>query len=536
TAVAEAQTAEPPKSSPAAGVFAEVKPGKLVVNVQERGNLESTRVASVFNKVMGSSTIISILPEGRRVKAGQLVCELDSAPLKDRLVLQVEQTKKAESAYRITQGEREVAELALKEYEDGIYPQELLAIKGDASLARLATVRAEEQLKRSRDAREQLEDARLGQAGNRPPPTVTTVLDVEDRIAAAEQAIERGRVAQQVEQAKQATLEKYTKEKSLKQLRNRLEKAHAVEADARAAWDAERSKVAGLEKQIGYCQMFAPADGVLVYANDPSRIGTQMQPQIEEGATVRERQIIFTVPDLSQIQVNSKIHESIVDRLKVGLRARIRVDAFSDKEFTGVVKDVAPLPDPSNFFNRDIKVYTCHVSIDEPISGLRPGMTAQVDILVTELDNVLSVPVQAVVSYDRKDHVAVKRPDGGVDWREVTLGMTNDKSVEVKEGVKPGESVSLEPASLLSDEKKRDATFYPVIPAPTPTPRVKGKTALGIPNEIRTKLQALSPEDRQQLREASPEDVHSILSRKAGLTEDEIQRYLRVLRNPSSPR
>ena len=44
--------------------------------------------------------------------------------------------------------------------------------------------------------------------------------------------------------------------------------------------------------------------------------------------------------------------------------------------------DVAPLPDPSNFFSSDIKVYTTKVRIDQPLPGLRPGMTAQVEILV----------------------------------------------------------------------------------------------------------------------------------------------------------
>ena len=81
-------------------------------------------------------------------------------------------------------------------------------------------------------------------------------------------------------------------------------------------------------------------------------------------------------------------------------------------------------------------------------------MTAQVEILVTELDNVLSVPVQAVVHYDDKDHVAVKKPDGGFEWREVTLGVSNDKLVEIKKGIESGEHVALDPRSLLTEEER----------------------------------------------------------------------------------
>ena len=82
-------------------------------------------------------------------------------------------------------------------------------------------------------------------------------------------------------------------------------------------------------------------------------------------------------------------------------------------------------------------------------------MTAQVEILVTELDDVLSVPVQAVLRYDGKDHVAVKKPDGGFEWRDVDLGISNDKLVEVKHGIQSGEIVAFNPLSLMSDEEKR---------------------------------------------------------------------------------
>ena len=95
------------------------------------------------------------------------------------------------------------------------------------------------------------------------------------------------------------------------------------------------------------------------------------------------------------------------------MKARIRVDAFASETLDGTVIEVSPLPDSTNFCSPDIKVYTTKVRIDQPLPGLGPGMTAEVEILVSELDNVLSVPVEAVVHYDDKDHVAVKKPDGG---------------------------------------------------------------------------------------------------------------------------
>src|SRR5207237_4171519 len=137
-------------------------------------------------------------------------------------------------------------------------------------------------------------------------------------------------------------------------------------------------------------------------------------------------------------------HESMIDRITPDLPARIRVDAFAETVLTGAVQEVAPLPDPNSFFSSDIKVYTTRVSILDapPTLGLRPGMSAQIEILVTELDNVLSVPIQAILEYSDKDHIAVKTPNG-YDRRVVTLGISNDRLVEVKSGLKAGDIVAL---------------------------------------------------------------------------------------------
>ena len=96
-------------------------------------------------------------------------------------------------------------------------------------------------------------------------------------------------------------------------------------------------------------------------------------------------------------------------------------------------------------------------------------MTARVEILVSELDNVLSVPVEAIVRYDDKDHVAVKKPDGGFEWREVTLGVSNDQDVEVKQGIKAGEQVAVKPLDLLTEQQKREMRNSPTPPAAKPS-------------------------------------------------------------------
>ena len=76
--------------------------------------------------------------------------------------------------------------------------------------------------------------------------------------------------------------------------------------------------------------LYAGQDGMVVYANERSRFG-QQQSTIEEGATVRERQTILRLPDLSQMQVKVNVHESKVDQLELGMRAQIRI---LDRELT----------------------------------------------------------------------------------------------------------------------------------------------------------------------------------------------------------
>src|SRR5258708_37932551 len=108
----------------------------------------------------------------------------------------------------------------------------------------------------------------------------------------------------------------------------------------------------------------APGEGLVVYANDPGRFGGNNQVQIEEGASVRERQKIFSLPDITQMRVNTKVHESMVDKIGKGLRAKIRVDAFAAQELTGQVQSIAPLADQNAMFGSDIKVYTTLAAIE----------------------------------------------------------------------------------------------------------------------------------------------------------------------------
>ena len=89
------------------------------------------------------------------------------------------------------------------------------------------------------------------------------------------------------------------------------------------------------------------------------------EERIREGATVHERQAIITIPDMTRMTVNVKIHESYITKVRKGQKAHIIVDAFPDKVLTWEVTKVGVLPDSQNrWMNPDLKVSLTSITID----------------------------------------------------------------------------------------------------------------------------------------------------------------------------
>jgi RND family efflux transporter MFP subunit len=396
----------------------------------------------VYNHLEEPATIIFIKPEGSHVKKGDLVCELDSASLKDRLVNQEITTKGAEAKYLDSKLTREIAEMAVREYLEGTYRQGLQTANGEIMLAGSRLKRAEARLGRTRQARERLKETLRRKPGDVVAGEIVAELDLDDRIDDAEQALEREKLALERSQTKREVLESYTKERTIKELKSRVEQAYSDELAKQAMWTLEKSKEAKLRRQISFTSMKAPADGFLVHANPMGRQG----PVSLEGALVRPRQKIFSVPDLTKpMQLNAKMPESMVDKIQPDMNVKVKVDAFPDEMLTGVVVDVAPRPDPGRMGD-PVKVYTTHVKLDKAPSGLRPGMTASADVVL--LKDVLTVPLKAVKHDEAHDqyHVMVKTPEGKIEPRDVTLGAGSIGFVQVKSGLKVGDVVVTDPA------------------------------------------------------------------------------------------
>jgi len=225
---------------------------------------------------------------------------------------------------------------------------------------------------------------------------------------------------------------------------SKLAQARARLNSAKGQYEVQSRQRKDLNEQLEKCTLLAKQPGLVVYGGG----GDQMvfygnQEPIREGATVRERQAIITIPDLSRMSVSVKIPESYIKKVKKGLKARITVDAFPDEILTGEITKVGVLPDSQNrWMSPDIKVYLTTVTIDGSHDWVKPGMTAKVEIMVNKLADVVYIPLQAV-SPDNGKQICFVAGSFKVERREIEVGEYTDEFIHVKQGVKEGERVLL---------------------------------------------------------------------------------------------
>jgi RND family efflux transporter MFP subunit len=425
-----------------------VKAGPWTVTLSERGSLEASREEAVISKVGLPTTIVKLAEEGRRVRKGDVIAELDSSALRDQLESRERvKTRSAEVAYQKTRLAREVSEIALVEYQKGIYPQELAGIAAEVAAAEEAVRRGQSRLERVKRAQQRVRD--LGERG-RSAADVVAELSLDNQIDDAEQTLGRERANVEGSKLKKKVLEEFRGPKTLKELMVEIEKARSDELDAQNALEKARKEQARQERWIADCTLRAPIDGVVVHADalEGPGIGGR-RPAVEEGVTVRDRQVIVKIVDVdAPMKLNMKAHESIVDQLQPGQEATVKVDAYPGRTFRGTVRQVAPRPDPTTGFNEGIKLYTTLLYLEGGFGGLRPGMTAQAEVVLARVEDAVTVPETAVVKIGGPWYVAVKSGDS-FEFRKVTLGKAGNGLVQVTEGLKEGDAVVPDPRALL---------------------------------------------------------------------------------------
>jgi RND family efflux transporter MFP subunit len=387
-------------------VFHKVGRGDVIVSITERGTLEAAvstpvkcQLRALERGSPSASTIKKVfIEDGEAIKKGAKLVQLDDSVLRDRA-----------NAQQVVLAEKRAAlEQAMKE-RDLVVAQGKLDVASAEDNAELAEL--------------DLKDAAPEQKRK-----------LEIRVRLARRALEK------------ATLEAAT----------RKDTAEAAIAPRKAAVEAETARLAELNEQLGHCTLFAPHDGLVVFQlAERTRIGLGPQPITAEGESVAEGQVLMSVVELGKMQLVARIHEASIHYVNPdpgGVRpampqpAKVTIDALPGKSINGQVQAVSAVPKAADWLAADVKLYpvTIGLNFDNGAKILKPGMSGTVAILVREQKDVVRVPVQAVRRFRGKATCLVKT-ETGVEERILILGAISDTFVEIRDGVKEGEEVALNP-------------------------------------------------------------------------------------------
>ncbi|MDA0810321.1 MAG: HlyD family efflux transporter periplasmic adaptor subunit [Planctomycetota bacterium] len=412
---------------------AEVVRDKFEHRVLERGEVQSSSNVEVRCEVRSRSSngvqILEIAPEGSTVEAGQLIVRLDDAQLQQELIQQQIIVSTSQSQAIEATAAVDAARLGLKEYEQGTYLEQEEQQESEVFVSQENMRRAEEYLAYSK---------RLADRGYIP----------EAQLEADEFAVEKARKDLGVSQTKLRVLRDFTKTKVLTQMKADLATAEARLKSRLKTLELDELRLAEIEDQIKKCRIVSPFAGEIVHANDQERRGSSGDLLVAEGRPVRERQVIIRIPDDSKMRVVAKVHESRIGFVQPGLRADIILESMPDLKLVGRVVGVSEYPIPSySVYMAHIKEYAVDIDIENPPEGLRPGMTAQVDVLAERIDNAIQIPNQAVIGRNGRFFCAVPDSSGSLATREIMVGSSNEDALVVLDGLEPGEMVVLQPNS-----------------------------------------------------------------------------------------
>lgn len=213
---------------------------------------------------------------------------------------------------------------------------------------------------------------------------------------------------------------------------------HAKIAQSDAQVAQAQASLKQLEEQLSYTTITAPMDGLILSRN--VEIGDAVSSILVLGSSAT---LVMTEGDTSQVYVLGKVDESDIAKVYLGQPARIKVESFKDKTFTGKVTKISPMGTEKD----NVTTFEVRVSINNPGGELKADMTANAEIILDEHKNVLMVPEGAIIyDKDKKAFVEVPEPQSREGKRKVavTLGISNGAKAEVLAGLKEGQQVVLQ--------------------------------------------------------------------------------------------
>ena len=164
------------------------------------------------------------------------------------------------------------------------------------------------------------------------------------------------------------------------------------------------------------------------------------------GVEVTERQDLINLPTASAMKATVDIHETSLEKVRLGLPAVITVDALAGKKFLGRVQRIAPLPDARSMWaNPDLKIYPTDIYLEDSDNSLRTGMSCKAEIIIAQYEDAVYIPVQAVLRIAGQPTVYVVNNDGSHTERKVEIGLDDNNMIRIVSGLEEGEVVLMTP-------------------------------------------------------------------------------------------
>jgi HlyD family secretion protein len=453
--------------------FCTVLRGNLHVSIVETGTLQALKSTRIHSLLDREAKIVFIVDEGERVARGDVLVRFDATNLDREIDAEKQALQASQAEYEAarvdleiqrTDGTNEIAraELTLDEAEKTLEKYE----KGELPLKKKENqVNLEEAQANLQRAREKL--ARM-------PGLLKEGFVTPDRVEQEKIDVKKAEVAWESARSEKHLFEKYTqplelekKNAAIVQARAKLEAARKrvaarlrqKEADLssmKATLDNRQAKLTDLQAQRKETSISAPTDGLVIYGERDRWGGGS---EIKVGSQVWRHTTIINLPDLSRMQVNLKVHEMDVDRIRKDMEVDVAVEAAGTLSYPGRITYIAELASEGGWrSDPEVRQFNVEVTLNGKDLSLKPGTTAKVEIVLDHLKDVLYVPVAAIRGVGKRTFCYAEQSQALVPVT-VEIGLSNDKFVEIRSGLSQGDRVLISTPSralLAAEEKERN--------------------------------------------------------------------------------
>ena len=186
-----------------------------------------------------------------------------------------------------------------------------------------------------------------------------------------------------------------------------------------------RAALSRSSEQLNYATIVAPIDGVILSRD--VEVGDAVSSILVLGSSAT---LVMTLGDMKQVYVDGKVDESDIGKVYMGQPARIKVESYKDKTFTGKVNKISPMGVEKD----NVTTFEVRVSINNPEGVLKANMTANAEIILEEHKAVLQIPEGSII-YDKDKKASVEVPDPkGKEGKKkiaVNIGISNGAKTEL---------------------------------------------------------------------------------------------------------